>query len=459
MPKLEKSQIILLVILSVFLFFWKLDSTYLTNWDEAWYASIARNMAKSGDYITPIYNGKIWFAASPLYLWLEAIWFKLFGVSEFGTRFFSALSSVGSIILIYLIGKKLFSRNVGIIAGLVLTSSIQFLYRGRTGNLDATLTFFITLAIFAFLKARKKPKWYAIFGLSCAFAFLTKGVFGLLLLPLFLFMPKRFRLTTFLVFLLTILPWHFMAFVRHGQGFIDYYFKQYMFSKASVANPVSGTDIFWYIGAFKHGLKIWFLFLFPALLFAFYKAKKNKNLRYLLLWFLLPFLILTLARMRNDWYLIFLYPAAALIIGYFLEKIGKATKNSVVFTIVAMGVVFNLYRYQSFYIVPETVAAEVTLASLAKSKTSKTETILLDDNYLPVAVFYSDRLVVPLRYSRAKEALVSDQSLKATTQGAKRKLVLTNIETISQLINRLNNPDYEVLKKADDKILIEINFN
>src|SRR5260370_36919086 len=62
--------------------------------DEPRYAWIARDMAESGDWVTPHLYGKPWFEKPPLYYWGAAIFFKLFGVSEAVARLPSAISAL-----------------------------------------------------------------------------------------------------------------------------------------------------------------------------------------------------------------------------------------------------------------------------------------------------------------------------------------------------------------------------
>jgi len=59
--------------------------------DEPRYAWIARDMAETGDWVTPRLYGKPWFEKPPLFYWGAAISFKLFGVSEASARLPSAI--------------------------------------------------------------------------------------------------------------------------------------------------------------------------------------------------------------------------------------------------------------------------------------------------------------------------------------------------------------------------------
>src|SRR6202043_3818802 len=62
--------------------------------DEPRYAWIARDMAETGDWVTPRLYGKPWFEKPVLYYWAAALSFKLFGVSEATARLPSALSAL-----------------------------------------------------------------------------------------------------------------------------------------------------------------------------------------------------------------------------------------------------------------------------------------------------------------------------------------------------------------------------
>jgi 4-amino-4-deoxy-L-arabinose transferase-like glycosyltransferase len=62
--------------------------------DEPRYAWIARDMAETGDWVTPRLYGRPWFEKPPLYYWEAAVSFKLFGVSEAAARLPSAFSAL-----------------------------------------------------------------------------------------------------------------------------------------------------------------------------------------------------------------------------------------------------------------------------------------------------------------------------------------------------------------------------
>ena len=66
----------------------------LTGPDEPRYAAIARDMARTGDWVTPRLNGQPWFEKPPLYYWLAGASFRVFGEGEFAMRLPSVLAAV-----------------------------------------------------------------------------------------------------------------------------------------------------------------------------------------------------------------------------------------------------------------------------------------------------------------------------------------------------------------------------
>jgi len=94
----SKHIIFFILFLSGLLFFYQLGNTALTNWDEAWFGSVAQDMAKSDKLLAGEWNGQIFFYEPPLLIWLLTIIIKVFGENEFWLRSISALSGVFTVI-------------------------------------------------------------------------------------------------------------------------------------------------------------------------------------------------------------------------------------------------------------------------------------------------------------------------------------------------------------------------
>ena len=85
----------LLILSTLYLcYFHNLGALGLVGPDEPRYAWIARDMAETGDWVTPRLYGQPWFEKPPLYYWGAAASFKLFGVSETTARLPSAICAL-----------------------------------------------------------------------------------------------------------------------------------------------------------------------------------------------------------------------------------------------------------------------------------------------------------------------------------------------------------------------------
>jgi len=151
---LSRPLILLLVLLAVFISLDSLGARKLANPDEGRYSEIAREMAQTGDFVTPRLNGLKYFEKPPLQYWATAIAFKLFGESEFTARLYSALCGLGCLLLVAYTGRRLFDDETGLLAALVLLSAPYFAALTEIITLDMGLTFWMTLSVCGFLVAQ-----------------------------------------------------------------------------------------------------------------------------------------------------------------------------------------------------------------------------------------------------------------------------------------------------------------
>src|SRR6059058_1547329 len=90
-----------LLYLLYLLYFFGLTNAGLVGPDEPRYAAVARQMAQSGDWITPRLWGEPWFEKPALLYWMEAAAFRL-GLSEdLAPRLPVAVFSVAFLIFFY----------------------------------------------------------------------------------------------------------------------------------------------------------------------------------------------------------------------------------------------------------------------------------------------------------------------------------------------------------------------
>jgi 4-amino-4-deoxy-L-arabinose transferase-like glycosyltransferase len=131
-------------------FFTNLGGTHLWDEDEPKNAECAREMLAHGDFIVPWFNELPRFDKPVLLYWLMIGAYRVFGVTEFAARFWSAACGIGTVLCTYHLGRVLFRPEVGWWAGLVLTASLLFGVASRSATPDAALIFFTTAGLTCF---------------------------------------------------------------------------------------------------------------------------------------------------------------------------------------------------------------------------------------------------------------------------------------------------------------------
>ncbi|VVB51608.1 Undecaprenyl phosphate-alpha-4-amino-4-deoxy-L-arabinose arabinosyl transferase [uncultured archaeon] len=336
--------IVLLSIFSLSIIFNNLGLTAYYDWDESRNGENALEILKTNDWIVLKYDGQpdLWNTKPPLGAWLIAISFKIFGVNEFALRFWSALFGAGTIVLVFLFGKEIRNNYVGIFSALLLQSNILFIgYHGaRTGDYDTMVTFFITLSLYFFYISQKKNNNRFLVGtaISIALAVLVKGVIGLfpiIIIGFFLFYFKSLKATIFskefkyavIIFFIIALPWFICRFIAGPDFFtrmLNYDLLQRFYE------PIEGhvgNWTYYFIGLqFIFGKIIFILFIL-IYLYSIYLIKiGNKPLFILIVWISLFIGIFTIAGSKVSWYMMPIYPAISLLIGYYLDDLQQFLK-------------------------------------------------------------------------------------------------------------------------------------
>ncbi len=239
-----KIHVIAIILLSVLVLFHNLGNESLRPLDEAKWGQISREMVRTGDWLTPRIEGKIFQHKPPLRMWLNSAAFILFGENEFSLRFWSVLSGTGIILLTYLFSYLLFQNSLlSLASSLVLLLSPVFVFEYlRIGDEHATFTLLLMLCLYLFWLGRQKKKFFYISSVFLGLAFLDYG-FGALFAPaiilIYLAVTKEIKeyglkmwLAYLLIFLAVALPWHIyqynanqVNFFKIYLGEISYYFN------------------------------------------------------------------------------------------------------------------------------------------------------------------------------------------------------------------------------------------
>jgi 4-amino-4-deoxy-L-arabinose transferase-like glycosyltransferase len=326
-------HVCLLILVGFFSFTYNLQIS-LFEGTEGLYGQVTREMVQSGEYLRLTFQGQPYISKPPLYFWIVGGFTQVFGDNETALRLTGSLFSLGTMFLTFVLGRTLFSWNVGFWAALVFATNHVFLWYGRRVLIDSTLTFFMTLALLGWVLGNRKGSssaWYMVTFLGIALAGMVKGLHG-------------FALPILLIIIYFILLRDVQALKRWGfwAGGILFVIAlkvyaallgssfQYHFGWGSVLLHASDWSS---LGSPGNSMKfpayvylIWFDFfpwsvLIPSSLIFLFRMRpfrNNPGVLFILLWFLGYLLVLCLSKYSREPYLMPLVPAFALAIAYYL---------------------------------------------------------------------------------------------------------------------------------------------
>ena len=329
-----------LTLLGGLLMFWKLGLGSLFNWDESIYAEVAREMIAMRDWNTLHLGTQFFFEKPPLYVWLTALAYKVFGVGEFAARFWSAVSGLGMVLFTYVLGSRMFNRWTGLTGAVMLlgisnlrySHGYNFVSLARVGQMDAALAAVVTAAfLLAWLglggAPDARPRAWIWVGVPVGLGMLIKNVVALLPLgALFLSVSvhhgvaglrkKELWLGTGLAFAIA-LPWHLGQWLLHGQDFLDMYVGKHILGRSVTVLDTSyhyGSPLF-FLDIIRKGFPIWAWLMLPAAVYALYRAirRRDKASFLLLVWAVVPLAVFSTAETKIGWYAVIFYPALVLM--------------------------------------------------------------------------------------------------------------------------------------------------
>ncbi len=163
--------------------------------DEPRFAQIAREMVETGQWFFPMRGGELYPDKPPIFMWSIAIFYYLTGSLSFSFLLPNAICSVISTFLVYDLGKRLWSNQVGWYAALLLLLSLQFILQAKSAQIDAMVCCWITIGCYGLIRHVLLEDGWGWFFLGCFFmgiGVITKGVGFLPILMLIPYAIARF---------------------------------------------------------------------------------------------------------------------------------------------------------------------------------------------------------------------------------------------------------------------------
>ncbi|MFN3467334.1 MAG: ArnT family glycosyltransferase [Candidatus Brocadiales bacterium] len=346
----DSYRVLLLSFLCLVLYLPALGNRDLWGTVETEYAQVARETLQSASWegwLVPHFNGNPYNEKPPLYFWLIALASQPVGdVTEFTARLPSALAALGTVIVLYFLGKALLNEQAGFLASLMLLGSPGFFRSACVVRIDMPVVFFFTLSLAGFYMglATSRRRFFLLGWFSAALTGLAKGPIYPLLIVLILFsymtLSRRDRALALsevdrpeglslhlrlgaLVFFGTI-----------GLWLVPVYFKAEPYLRGLFTWGVwylrekeyHAESFYFYLPQFMAGMAPWSVFV-PLALYSYYKGTGDRRQEaggrktvipvtcYLLpvTWLLFGLVAFSLLSTKHSRYILFIYPAGALM--------------------------------------------------------------------------------------------------------------------------------------------------
>lgn len=369
-------SILWLLLISWIAFLWNLGNTGLIDETEPLFAEASRQIAVTGDWITPYFNGVTRFDKPILIYWCQAIAYKLLGVNSWAVRLPSALAAIALTVLGFytlryfgipnpgkfqdesvttLIKDPHITRQLWLsawIGAAMIALNPETMAWGRTGVSDMLLSGCTGSALLAFFlgyaqdsKPEVQERWYLAFYVLAALAVLTKGPVGIvvpvLIISTFLLYLGKFReviqemrpVRGFLLFTAITLPWYVLVFLANGENFINSFFGYHNIERFTGVVNGHGAPWYFYFLVVLVGFAPWSIYLPVAIARLRFWQRKSWQQQprathlglFAWFWFAGIFAFFTIAITKLPSYVLPLMPAAAIIVALFWsDQINRA---------------------------------------------------------------------------------------------------------------------------------------
>ncbi len=334
-----------------------LGALSLWDIDEGLNAEAAREMLESGDWVVPTFNFKPRTAKPALLYWLQALAYQQLGVGEFAARLPSALAAAAAVLLTYELGRRMFTPATGLLAGVILISTVQVCVLAHAATPDAVLLacLMLTFTLFWVGYANGGQHWTWTAGLGCGLAVLAKGPAGLLLpaavIGYFLLAQRELRrlldvrlLGGLALLVLVAGPWYALVGAETRGRFLRSFWQTENVGRFLAPMEGHSGPVYFYLLTLLVGLTPWCVFLGPAVWYALRDVQRGSGgareqgskeglrspapplprspapTRFLLCWAAVYLGFFSLAQTKLPNYILPVYPPLALLTARFLDR-------------------------------------------------------------------------------------------------------------------------------------------
>jgi len=431
-----KQEKLLVAILLGFIYFIGNGQLPVTDPVESNYTLTAYEMLEAHDWLSPRIYGRFWFDKPVFFYWELMTAFSIFGVNDFAARFFPALFALANLGLAYFFGRKLYGEKQGMLAAIMLGTSLLFWYIGKAIITDMAFVFFFNAVLVTFYLgfSQGKRRLYLLTFFFSGLAVLTKGPVGFLLpgliILVFLILRRHYReilhlnwLPGLTIFVLVGCSWYWLMYQAHGQAFLDGFLGVHNYLRATVSEHP--RDNVWY-----YYTVIFLLGFFPWSFAGLYYLKKhwtklkeegmNDNTAFLLLWAGIVNIFFQMMATKYGTYTLPSFLPIALLAAKVMAEHGKfvyrlAAGVGIVYVILVFKLAMPLCELKSGQKMAEYL---VTLR--------QDDLIYCAGDYRASEVYYSGHMIIDL----APQAAIDELKKGGINWNAKKVMPFQAIETL-----------------------------
>jgi 4-amino-4-deoxy-L-arabinose transferase-like glycosyltransferase len=328
----ERLGLVLWALLLCLAIAFQLGSRALFEPDEGRNAEVMREMSVSGDYFVPRLNGLLFLDKPFLYYAAGGLAMKALGAHEVAARLPAVLCTLALALGIGALARRWWGDRAGAFAGLAAVAAPLPLIYTQIVIFDAMLTLWICVAVGAFhLAVERQPEadgrrasgfryWAVVAWIAMGLGVLTKGPVALVplaaVLPWALWRRRARRLVERgapLALLAVIVPWLFLV-SRADPDFLHYALVTETWSRLTSNELKRDAPIWYYLPVLILGALPWSIVPFAGgrRILAAWRAR-DSTVRFLVLWFVVPFVLFSLMHSKRPHYILPLLPALVLL--------------------------------------------------------------------------------------------------------------------------------------------------
>jgi 4-amino-4-deoxy-L-arabinose transferase-like glycosyltransferase len=308
--------------------------TSLWDRDEPRYAVCVREMRASQNWFFPTFNGEPRYHKPILIYWLMGLATAVWGDNPFGVRMVSSLAGAGTVLGVWVLGRRMLGPNGARLAALVMATSPLAVAESKLATTDATLALFLLGCQACLWELGRRPSRVAagVFWGLMGLATLTKGPVGPALVAVSSILAwwwgfpaaawKRLHWRRGLAgFALLTAPWFIVVAVASGGDYLRFALGKEIVHRVASDMEAHGGFPGYYAVIGTLAFYPWSALFPAAVLGAWLRRRSSPHFGFLLGWAIGPLVLLECFRTKLIHYYLPALPACALLVAWLIVSV------------------------------------------------------------------------------------------------------------------------------------------